>query len=196
MRWSHWVGAALLSTCVGQPQAPGDSEAPIVQRCTSAMKHKLPTAAALCEQAWQETGSEAAAFAGAWIALWFHDDAGVERWRQRALPTVTGARILRVVSDMQRRNGDFAGAEASLREALKLQIDLDPTRAAATAGSLLELTQSNDSVKESLGFARIAWQQAVKSRYELGQAFAAKGLVEVLVDLGELSTADAVVEWL
>lgn len=193
MRWRHWVGAGLLSTCIVCVREPGESE--VARRCLAAREARFSTVPALCEQAWQETRSEPAAFAGAWFALWIHDDAGLERWAQRAQPTLTGARILRLLSDMQRRNGNVAGAAVSLRRALTLQIDRDPGRASGTAVSLLELTQSNESVKESLEVAQIAWQQGVKSGNELIQAFAAKAVVEFLVDLGELSTVESVIVW-
>src|ERR1051325_2718376 len=134
MRWRHWVGAGLLSTCIVCVRESGESEE--VRRCLAAREARFSTTPALCEQAWQETRSESAAFAGAWFALWIHDDAGLERWAQRAQPTLTGARILRLLSDMQRRNGNVAGAAVSLRRALALQIDRDPGRASGTAVSL------------------------------------------------------------
>lgn len=204
MRWSLWVGAGLLSTCVGGQHRPaGDCEGaggaaceapPVVRQCLGAMEAKLSITAALCERAWRDTRSEEAAVAGAWFALSLRDDAALERWGQRALPTSHGARILRFVADMQRRNGDIKAAAASLRVVLDLQVDSDPVRATNTAVSLLELAQNNEPVTESLRFARIAWEQAALTGQPLSLAFAAKGLVGILVNLGELSTADAVIE--
>ncbi|HMG58060.1 MAG TPA: CHAT domain-containing protein, partial [Kofleriaceae bacterium] len=152
--------------------------------------------------AWRNTQSEAAAVAGAWWALTTHDDAGLERWGVRAQPTIPGSRILHFVSDMQRQHGELARAEAALRIALDLQIDRDPVRAANTAVSLLELVQSNDPPKESIRIARIAWEQAelanapghASPASALAEAYAGNALAGVLIDLGERSTAAAVIE--
>ena len=216
MRSSLWWGACLVSTCAGPSRAPSSSSScevaaelaacdtlpDVVRVCLAARSAGYQVTGELCEQAWWDTQSEAAAVAGAWWALTTRDDAGLERWGARAQPTIPGSRILHFVSDMQRRNGELARAEAALRIALDLQADRDPLRAANTAVSLLELVQSNDPPKESIRIARIAWEQAelanapghASPMSALVEAYAGNALAGVLIDLGELSTAAAVVE--
>lgn len=205
MRRSFWWGACLAVMCARPVRGPGqDCEAigyfaqceavPAVRACLAAADARFQVTGELCERAWQDTRSEAAAVAGAWFALFAHDDAALLRWEQRARPTIQGSRIFRFVSDMQRRNGDLEAAEKALRIALELQVDRDPIRATNTAVSLLDLVQSNQPVRESVRIARIAWEQAALSHHPLSLAFAGNALAEILVDLGELSTAAAVID--
>ena len=167
---------------------------PPVRACLAAWAGKSPITGELCEIAWEGTRSEAAAVTGALSALTRLDDTALRRWGQRARSTIQGSRILHFVSDMQRRTGDLEGAERSLRIALELQVDRDPARAINTAVSLLDLAQSNEPAQETIRIARIAWQQAELSHNPLGWAVAANELVEILADLGELSTAAAVID--
>jgi tetratricopeptide (TPR) repeat protein len=206
MRRSYWWGACMIAALASPNRAlragcepPGElagcAALPEVDRaCFVAWRETYAVTGELCERAWQATRNESAAVAGAWSALTTRDDAALLRWGQRARATLQGARILRFVSDMQRRNGDLAAAEHALRIALDLQVDRAPARAANTAVSLLELVQSSEPARESLRVARIAWEQAELADLPLAAAYAGSALVELLVDLGELSTAAAVID--
>src|SRR6185436_1551108 len=151
------------------------------------------TAAALCERAWQDTHDEGAAVSGAFDALRTKDDAALRRWARRASMTLEGARILHIWGQRQADLGELAGAETTLRMALALRVNRDPQRALNTAYNLLQLVRSSQPVEESIRLARLAWDQAARGRHPLGRAFAASALADLLIDLGELNAADAVI---
>lgn len=167
--------------------------APELEACLLAGKIKSPRAAELCERAWKDTGSEAAAAYGATQALVSKDDDALLRWARRARPTLEGARILHYWGQRQLERGDLEGAEATLRWALQLRIDRDPPRATNTAFLLLKLVRSTRPAEESVKLARLAWEQAEKGHGPVSRAFAASALAELLIDLGELDAADAVI---
>jgi tetratricopeptide (TPR) repeat protein len=170
------------------------AHAPEVRACLAAEDRMLPATTELCDRAWQLTGDEAAAVAGAYFALRRGDDAALGRWAERALPTVQGAHIFEYVGEMQQHHDDFEGAVRSFRRAFDLQLDRDPARAANTALWLLAMVRSSDPAEESIRLARVAWEQAERSGSELIRPCAAMSLVEILIDIGELTTAQAVIE--
>jgi tetratricopeptide (TPR) repeat protein len=205
MRWRFWLGACVVWTCTQRTPRPGAEcraidegracqHSPAVEACLAASQTMVADTGELCERAWRDGGDEAAAVAGAYFALNRPDAAALERWAQRARPTLQGARIFSFSGEMRQRRDDRPGAERSFRRALDLQIDRDPARAANTALWLFALVQDSQSAAESIRLARLAWEQAELSGNELIRACAASSLVEILVDIGELSTAAAVID--
>jgi len=205
MRWSCWLSACFVSTCARQVPSPGvycptsgDGRAcaavPSVRACVVAAENNLPTSEALCEHAWRETGSETAMVAGARYALDEDRYETLRRWAVRAQPTIEGARVLHFWGEAERFHGDLRGAEDTFRRVLGLRLDRDPARAVNTALALLDLVQSTQPAEESIELARLAWEQAELNKHGLQRAYAANQLVELLVDLGELSTAAVVIE--
>jgi tetratricopeptide (TPR) repeat protein len=166
----------------------------LVIACMQADLRRAADTTERCERAWQETHSEEAAVAGANYARLRRDDAALERWASRAKETIQGARIFHFWGERQRAVGDLDGAEDTLRHALKLRIDRDPLRATNTALALLELVRSYRPVEENIRLARIVWEQAGRANHPLGRAFANEALVDILLDLGEIKTADAVLQ--
>ena len=204
------MGAWVLSTCathitsLPEPRpapdcGPADEGSACIavrelHACVAATGQMLPRTTALCEQAWQTTGEEEAAANGAFYAFRAHDDDALERWEKRARPTVRGARILALAGEMWEHRDEFARAEDDFRRALDLQIDRDPIRAANSALFLLALVQNSQPAEESIRLARIAWEQAELGGNELVRAGAAGSLVELMIDIGELSTAAVVID--
>jgi hypothetical protein len=169
------------------------SRASGVAACLRADENREPDAAELCEQAWQDTRAETVAVAGAHRALCNKDDLTLQRWAQRALPTIEGARVLHYWGQRQLERRDLEGAEGTLRTVLALRIDRDPARATNTAFQLLKLVRSIKPAEDSIELARIAWEQAVKGGVPVSRAFAANALADLFIDLGELDAADAVI---
>jgi tetratricopeptide (TPR) repeat protein len=182
----HWlIGAVVIAElCSREPE---------IEACVFAEMYHAPGAAELCEQVWQDTRDESAAVSGAVVALRLKDDVALLRWARRAAMTLEGARILHIWGQRQFDLGDLTGAETTLRLALALRVDRDPQRAANTAYLLLRLVRSSQPVEESIKLARLSWEQAARGRYALGRAFAASALADLLIDLGELRAADAVI---
>ncbi|HEX3762383.1 MAG TPA: CHAT domain-containing protein, partial [Kofleriaceae bacterium] len=85
-------------------------------------------------------------------------------------------------------------AEETLQRSLDLQIHRDPDRATNTALLLLELAESRRPADHSIWLARIAWEQAERGHDDMMRACAAVSLIELLIELGEFSTASAVIE--
>lgn len=200
MRRSSWLGACIATACAQPASEPSCSEAARcaaahdVQLCVWAEQRDLPATSALCELAWRNAGDEAAAVAGAFFAADTGDRAALQRWVDRAKPTPEGARILHLWGEAQLRDGDVPAAEATLQRSLDLQVDGEPARASNTALFLLALSQTTRPANESIWLARLAWQQAGIAHSEVARACAAISLLEVLLDLGELSTAAALIE--
>jgi len=192
MRW--WCPAISLLAIGGLTTACGGAEPSLVERCVRAQRGNLSSTAELCERAWRETADVAAAVAGAHDALVRGDAAALRTWTERAPATVEGARILHYQGELQVQRGDLAGAEATLRRAIALRVDADPARAANTALVLLALVQSHRPAEESVVLARTAWQQAEASGHPMMRAMASAALTEILVDLGELRTAEMIIE--
>jgi tetratricopeptide (TPR) repeat protein len=202
MRWSSWLGACVIWACA--PQAPRDGgdcrtesgcPAPrVVQACLDAERNDLPTTPGLCERAWTETRDEEVAATGAFYARRTGDDAALKRWVERAPRTLQGARILHYWGELLVKRGDVEAAEATLQQALDLRVNRDPIRATNTALLLLELARSRRPADESIWLARIAWEQAELAHSDLMRACTAISLIELLLDLGEFSTASAVIE--
>src|SRR5688572_32260279 len=180
------VTCGLLASC--GPREPG-----LTERCVAAQRARDASAATLCEQAWRESGEVAAAVAAAHDALVRGDGAALRVWVERAPATVEGARILHFNGEHLLQQGDHAGAEAMYRRALALRVDRDPRRAANTAIALVAVVQSHRPAEQSIELARVAWEQAQASGHPMMRAMAAGALVEILVDLGELRTAQFVV---
>jgi tetratricopeptide (TPR) repeat protein len=202
MRWSLWLGACVIWACAPQAARDGgecrtasDCPAPrIVQDCLDAERSDSAATPDLCERAWNDTRNEEAAASGAYHALKTGDEATLKRWVDRAPRTPQGARILHYWGEALLLHGELRAAEDTLQRALDLQIDRDPNRATNTALMLLELAQSRRPADQSIWLARIAWQQAERGHNELMRACAAVSLIELLLDLGEFATANAVVE--
>jgi tetratricopeptide (TPR) repeat protein len=169
------------------------SRAPEIEACVFAQRNREPGAAELCERAWQDTRDEGAAVSGAFAALRSRDDDALRRWARRASATLEGARILHIWGQRQLDLGDLTGAETTLRRALALRVDRDPLRATNTAYNLLQLVRSSQPVEESIRLARLAWDQAARGHHPLPRAYAASALADLLIDLGELNAADAVI---
>lgn len=202
MRWSSWLGVCVLSACAsqvsgngGECRAAGDCAVPrIVEACLNAERHDLPATPQLCELAWSLTRNEEAAVSGALYARRIGDEATLKRWVGRARRTLQGARILHYWGEMLVKRGDLEAAEHTLQQALDLRINRDPGRASNTALLLLELARSRRPADQSIWLARIAWEQAELGDIEVVRACAAISLIELLIDLGEFSTASAVIE--
>lgn len=171
----------------------GGCRAPQVEACLVAEDLRLDSATELCEDAWQATGSEAALVSGARYALSCWDDPTLRRWAERARDTIEGARVLHFWGERQRMLGDLEGAEATLREALRIRVGRDPARATNTALALLDLVQSRRPAEEALELARLAWNQAQLGGVPLSRAFAAEAMAGILIDLGEIDAAEAVI---
>jgi tetratricopeptide (TPR) repeat protein len=184
---------AALCWLLASALASAGCRAPQAEACLLAEELSLHTATQLCEDAWQDTGSEAALVAGALHALSCQDDPTLRRWAGRARETIEGARVLHFWGERQRMLGDLEGAETTLRKALQLRVDRDPARATNTALALLDLVQSRRPAEEALALARLAWNQAELANVGLSRAFAAEALAGILIDLGELDAAEAVI---
>jgi tetratricopeptide (TPR) repeat protein len=182
----HWLVAAVViaELCSREPE---------IEACVFAQRNSEPDAAQLCEQAWQDTRDEGAAVSGAFDALRTKDDDGLRRWARRASMTLEGARILHLWGQRQFELGDLTGAETTLRRVLALRVDRDPLRATNTAWTLLQLVRNSQPVEESIKLARLAWDQASRGHHPLPRAYAASALADLLIDLGELTAADAVI---
>lgn len=184
--WRRWLACvALMSGCC----PPGDIEA-----CLAAEDRSDSSTTELCERAWHGSEAESVAVAGARHALTRRDDASLQRWVRRAHSTIEGARILHYWGERQRAIGDLEGSEATLRQTLKIRVDRDPARATNTALALLELVQSKQPAEESIWLARLAWEQAERAGEPLSRAFAAEALAGILIELGELGAANAVIQ--
>ena len=203
MRWSFWLVAGVVSTCLecaprcGQDCPASESEcqtAEAVRACVDGANAAAPGTNALCEATWQATHAEEAAVGGALYALQTDDDAGLERWVARAQETPQGGRILHYQGELLQRRGDLEGAAAALQHALRLQRDRDPARATNTALFLLELSRSSQPADHSIWLARMAWEQAGRGGEERMRTCAAFSLLEILLDLGELPTAQALID--
>ncbi|HEX8111316.1 MAG TPA: hypothetical protein VF516_26485, partial [Kofleriaceae bacterium] len=202
MRWSSWLGVCVLSACASQApgsggdcRAAGDCAVPrIVEACLNAERHDLRATPRLCELAWSLTRNDEAAASGAFYARKTGDQATLKRWVERAPRTLQGARILHYWGEMLVKRGDLEAAEDTLQRALDLQVNRDPNRATNTALLLLELARSRRPADQSIWLARIAWQQAELGHNDMMRACAAISLIELLLDLGEFSTASAVIE--
>jgi tetratricopeptide (TPR) repeat protein len=179
----------LLCVVLGCGQQPSARE-----RCTKAAKIKAANAQQLCEDAWQKDHDVATAVAGAQFALVKKDRDSLKRWAERAPSNVEGARILHFWGMMQQQLGDLDGAEVTLRKALALRIGVDPGRAANTAMQLMVLVAGYKPAEESIELARIAWEQArLDKDPDPGmRALTASTLVDLLIDLGEVQTAEVV----
>lgn len=162
--------------------------------CLAAEKARDPTNEHRCEAAWQTTFDERAAGAGAHLTLIANDERGMFRWVARAANDSEGARVLHFLGALQVNHGDEKGAEASFRRALALRIDREPLRAANTASTLFDLVRNRAPAEESIQLLRVAWHQASLAADPLGRAMAASGLIEVLLDLGEIRTAELLVK--
>lgn len=195
-RSQGWQCAVACMVAAGGCASSPDAGTPTVEACVAADDRSEATAAQLCEHAWRATGSEDAAVAGAHHALYSQDGTSLHRWASRALPTIQGARILHYWAERLRSVGDLNGAEATLRQVLRLRVDLDPARATNTALALLALVKSHQPAEDSMKLVRLAWEQAERSHESLSHAFAAAALVETFVDLGELAAAETVIRWM
>lgn len=201
MRWSSWLVAGVVSTCLqcaprcGQDCPRKDCQvAEVIRPCVEGANAVTQGTDALCEVAWRATHAEEAAVAGALYALETHDGAAGKRWVDRAQETIEGARILHYWGELQQQRGDLQGAEATMHHALSLQRDRDPARAANTALFLLELSRSRKPADQSIWWARVAWEQAELGGNETMRTCAAFSLLEILLDLGEHPTAAALIE--
>lgn len=201
MRWSFWLAAGVVSTCLQcTPRCGQDCPAKdcrlvaVVRPCIDGANAAVPGTDALCEATWQATLDEEAAVAGALYALETDRDAQLARWVARARETPQGGRIFHYWGELRQRRGDLAGAEAAMQHALALQRDRDPARASNTALFLLELSRSRGPADQSIWLALLAWQQAGRGRAEPMRTCAAFSLLELLLDLGELSTAAALID--
>ena len=159
--------------------------------CKAAAKARKADAQVLCERAWQATRDVAVAVAAAQHALVAGDQAALKKWVERAPEDIEGARIIHFWGAMQQELGDLAGAEATFRHALALRVDRDPLRATNTAQHLLDLVHGYRPAEESLRVARVAWQQANRANDPLVLALNSTNLITLLIDLGELETAEA-----
>src|SRR5258708_39605187 len=99
MRWSFWMGVCFISICSRQMTPPGSEcqtqepaceTSPAVRACVDAAREELPTATDLCERAWRDTHSEAAAVAGANYALHADHYEALREWADRPQPTTQG----------------------------------------------------------------------------------------------------------
>lgn len=202
MRWSSWLGVCVLWACApqaprdgGECRAAGDCAARrVVQACLEADRRDLRETPELCERAWNETGNDEAAAAGAFYAHRTGDEATLKRWVERAPRTLQGARILHYWGEILVKRGDLEAAEDTLQQALDLRVDRDPNRATNTALLLLELARSRRPADHSIWLARIAWEQAERGQNDKARTYAAVSLIELLLDLGEFATASAVIE--
>jgi tetratricopeptide (TPR) repeat protein len=179
----------VLCVVLGCGQQPSARE-----RCEKAAKAKAADTQTICEEAWQKDHDVAIAVTAAKAALIAKDRGALERWAERAPPTVEGARILHFWGSMQQELGDLEGAEATLRKALALRVGTDPGRAANTALQLLLLVSGYKSAEESIVLARTAWEQAQldTNPEPTPRALAASALVDLLLDLGEVHAAEVV----
>jgi tetratricopeptide (TPR) repeat protein len=202
MRRSSWPGVCVIAACApqvagtgGECRAAGDCAVPgIVEACLNAERHDLPATPQLCELAWNLTHNDEAAASGAFHARKTGDEVTLKRWVERAPRTLQGARILHYWGEVLVKRGDLEAAEDTLRQALDLRVNRDPGRASNTALLLLELAQSRRPADQSIWLARTAWEQAELGDVEVVRACTAISLIELLLDLGEFSTASAVIE--
>lgn len=202
MRWSSWLGACVIWACA--PQAPRDggecrtaSDCPaprLVQDCLDAERHDLRATPELCERAWNETGNDEAAATGALYARRIGDEIMLKRWFERAPRTPQGARILHFWGEVLVKHGDLETAEATLHQALDLQINRDPTRATNTALLLLELARTRRPADWNIWLTRTVWEQAERSHDDVMRTCAAISLIDLVLALGEFSTANALIE--
>lgn len=91
-------------------------------------------------------------------------------------------------------HGDLEAAEDTLHQALDLQVDRDPSRATNTALLLLELGRTRRPADWNIWLTRTVWEQAERSHDDVMRTCAAISLIELVVALGEFSTANAVIE--
>jgi tetratricopeptide (TPR) repeat protein len=179
----------LLCVVLGCGQQPSARE-----RCEKADRAKASNTQQVCEDAWQKDHDVATAVIAAQFALVHKDRDALKRWADRAPSNVEGARILHFWGSMQQDLGDLDGAEATLRKALALRVGVDPGRAANTALQLMLLVNGYRPAEETITLARTAWEQAqlIKGQNSTMQALTASALVTVLIDLGEVQTAEVV----
>ena len=179
----------LLCVVLGCGSQPSGRDA-----CQNAAKAKAANTQELCERAWQKDHDVAIAVTAAQSALVAKDHEALKRWAERAPSTIEGARILHFWGSTQQELGDRDGAEATLRKALALRVGVDPGRAANTALQLMLLVSGYKSAEETIVLARTAWEQALlaNSPNPSMRAMAANALVGVLIDLGEVQTAEVV----
>lgn len=202
MRWSSWLWACVIWACAAQVPRDGgecrtasDCPAPrLVRDCLDAERRDLPATPELCERAWNETGNDEAAATGALYARRIGDQSMLKRWFQRAPRTLQGARIMHFWGEVLVGHGDLEAAEDTLHQALDLQINRDPTRATNTALLLLELARTRRPADWNIWLTRTVWEQAERSHDDVMRTCAAISLIELLLALGEFSTASAVIE--
>jgi len=176
------VASLALASC---GRSPSDLEA-----CLAAEQARDLTAASECESAWDTTFDPRAAAAGAHLALIAKDDLAMLRWAPRATNDSEGARVQHFCGALHAERGDVTAAEASFRRALALRIDREPLRAVNTASSLFDLIRNRAPIEDSVKLLRIAWHQASLADDPLGRAMAASELIELLVDFGDIQTAE------
>jgi hypothetical protein len=162
--------------------------------CVAAVRAEDPRTGALCERAWLATGQEANAVDAARHALAQKDDVRLERLAGAVPATVEGARIFLYWGQRLQQRGEQQRATAMLTKALAIQRDRDPARATNSALALFELSLSQESAEASIELARLTWEQAKAADNALARGFAAGALVELLIDLGELAAARAVIQ--
>jgi tetratricopeptide (TPR) repeat protein len=153
-----------------------------------------PAAEALCERVYAETHDDAVAAAGARIALNTNNYAALEQWGKVAPRNLDGARIYHFVGQGRWNQNDLAGAEEPWHRALDLRKDVAPLKASNTALALLALVRSTHPAPESIDLAYLAWDQAKRAGDSEGKAMAAGELAAVLIDIGELKTAELVID--
>jgi hypothetical protein len=162
--------------------------------CQAAFQNDDPATQSLCKRAWDATHDVAAAVAGANDALMDDDYEALKGWASIAPADAQGARILHFWGEMQGKRGELDGAERTLRRTLELRRALDPERAWNTAMVLLSVVRYHRPAAESIELARRTWVEAPRGEDPIPRAMTAAALAEVLVDLGELKTAQLVIE--
>ena len=185
MWWRIWVVAWFGLAC-------STNAASTTQAClhTAAIKH--PLAAPLCELAWRSTGDVHAAIAGAHVALCSYADAALERWAERVPLTAESAQIYQYLSESLRTRGELKRAESTLDALLAIYRDQKPANAANVALHLLALRLYRDPPEASIHLAKHAWDLASASGNDVYRTFANAAMIDLLIDLGELRSAEAV----
>lgn len=183
MGWWSALLCGLLVAC--------GSTANGVDACKAAAKAREAKTQEVCERAWQATRDISVAVAAAQYALVAGDQAALKKWVERAPEDIEGARIMHFWGAMQQERGDLAGAESTFRHVLALRVDRDPLRATNTAQHLLDLVHGYRPPEESIRVARVAWDQARRANDPLALAINSTNLITLLIDLGEIDTAEA-----
>ncbi|MFT3696261.1 MAG: hypothetical protein QM831_24185 [Kofleriaceae bacterium] len=176
------VASALLAGC-------GTSA---VQACLDADHSEVLVSDHVCEVAYQRTFDPRTVGAGSHLALRASDEVRLFKWLARAGDDVEGARAMHFVAQEELDRGKTKLAEQLLRRALKVRMLLDPMRAANTALLLFDIVRSNEPAEESIRLVQIAWEQAEVAKASSIKTFAASGAVDLLLDLGEVETAEKI----